>query len=381
MWISLRPLDTLFFKDGKPFSMGEDTWAEGLFPPPPSVFLGAVRTAVLGLQPEVIARLGTNDPTSNIRIDDVQIAYNEPNEFRFICPLDLVKRKDANQFHLLKLKRSNYLTSNTLEQLLVNEKLYEIESCGAHHWLDHSSFGEYLNGDTPGSPTTFRVTSEPKIGIGRNREVNAASEAMLYRVGMQRFSDEEGNHLFFNLKVEGLPESSRQLWERGEMPFMKLGAESKAVLCEVLHNFSPPAFLPKFDRDDRYFKWVLATPTIFQHPEQKKFPARQYGWIPSFIDPDTWEGYWQGRRVKLVSAAVGKPQSIGGFDMLKKEPKPMLKMVPAGSVYFFRLLDEDEDISAFANSLSGPMSVTDVKSEEGFGLAYLGKVDSQLPNN
>ena len=47
MTIQLDALDTLFFKDGKPFSLGEETWADGIFPPPPSVVYGATRTALI----------------------------------------------------------------------------------------------------------------------------------------------------------------------------------------------------------------------------------------------------------------------------------------------------------------------------------------------
>lgn len=378
MWISLRPLDTLFFKDGKPFSMGEDTWAEGLFPPPPSVFLGALRTAMLALQPEALSLLQSDDPTGKMRITNINIAYNEPNEFRFICPSDLVKKKNANTFSLLKLEKINRLSSNVLEQLLVNEEGHEVENCSSDQWLDYPSFAEYLNGDMPGDPTTFKVIAEPKIGIGRDRGLNAASEGMLYRVGMQRLADDEGNQLLFSIKIEGLPESIHQSFSSNGLSFMKLGAESKAVWGEIQGEFTPPEIMPTFNSGDRYFKLVFTTPTIFNHPAQKKNSTSRYGWIPAFIDPETWEGKWQGMRIKLVSAAVAKPQSIGGFDMLKKEPKPMLKVVPAGSVYIFRLLDEADDISEYANSLSGPVSITDEKTNEGFGLAYLGRVVYQL---
>jgi CRISPR/Cas system CMR-associated protein Cmr3 (group 5 of RAMP superfamily) len=43
----LRPYDKLFVKDGRPMSLEDDTAASGLFPPPPSVFFGALRSAVL----------------------------------------------------------------------------------------------------------------------------------------------------------------------------------------------------------------------------------------------------------------------------------------------------------------------------------------------
>jgi CRISPR-associated protein Cmr3 len=358
--------------------MGEDIWAEGLFPPPPSVFLGALRTAVLALQSEALSHLQSDDPTGNMQITDINIAQNDPHAFRFICPSDLVKKKSANKFSLLKLEKTSWLSSNYMERLLVNKEGYEVENCPPDHWLDNSSFAEYLKGVMPGDPTIFKIIAEPKIGIGRDRGLNAASEGMLYRVGMQRLADDYGNQLLFSIKINGLPESIRHSLSSNGLSFVKLGAESKAVWGELQEPFTPPDIMPTFDSRDRYFKLVFTTPAIFCHPAQKRNPAHRYGWIPSFIDPETWEGKWQGMPVKLISAAVGKPQSIGGFDMLKKEPKPMLKVVPAGSVYFFRLLDEADDISKYANGLQGPISLTDDKAHEGFGLAYLGRVVHQF---
>jgi len=43
--LRINPFDTFFFRDGKPFTMGDDSWADGIFPPSPSVIYGALRTA------------------------------------------------------------------------------------------------------------------------------------------------------------------------------------------------------------------------------------------------------------------------------------------------------------------------------------------------
>ena len=38
---------------------------------------------------------------------------------------------------------------------------------------------------------------------------------------------------------------------------------------------------------------------------------------------------------------MGKYTSIGGFDVERGRPKPMKRAVPAGSVYYFELLEGD----------------------------------------
>jgi CRISPR-associated protein Cmr3 len=37
----------------------------------------------------------------------------------------------------------------------------------------------------------------------------------------------------------------------------------------------------------------------------------------------------------LVSAVIGKPLAISGWDVANKRPKPLRHYVPAGSVYYF----------------------------------------------
>lgn len=74
--IEIQALDTLFFRDGKPFDMGDDNWAEGIFPPPPSVIYGALRSAYFAEHPENMALANTdNDPTKEIRINQIFIRY------------------------------------------------------------------------------------------------------------------------------------------------------------------------------------------------------------------------------------------------------------------------------------------------------------------
>ena len=81
-------------------------------------------------------------------------------------------------------------------------------------------------------------------------------------------------------------------------------------------------------------------------------------------------------RFKLIGAAVGRPRAYGGFDMRKHKPKPMRKAVPAGSVYFFRLLDVsladvfDELSEAFHGKQIADGRHCDL--EDGWGITLLG---------
>ena len=45
-WYAIDPLDVLLFRESKPFSPGEGSWAKGIFPPLPSTLFQALRSAL-----------------------------------------------------------------------------------------------------------------------------------------------------------------------------------------------------------------------------------------------------------------------------------------------------------------------------------------------
>ena len=72
MQIQIDPLDTLFFRDGKPFTMGEDSWASGIVPPYPSVIYGALRSAYFSNHiTELKKATKWDDPTMNLKIKGI----------------------------------------------------------------------------------------------------------------------------------------------------------------------------------------------------------------------------------------------------------------------------------------------------------------------
>ncbi|MDJ0618409.1 MAG: type III-B CRISPR module-associated Cmr3 family protein [Calothrix sp. MO_192.B10] len=55
-WYTITPLDILLFRDSKPFSPGEGSWAKGMFPPMPITMFQALRS----LLPERIQKAERN---------------------------------------------------------------------------------------------------------------------------------------------------------------------------------------------------------------------------------------------------------------------------------------------------------------------------------
>lgn len=337
MTIRIRAIDTLFFKDGKPFSMGEESWAESMFPPPPSALFGAIRTLYFTHNREEIPLINTaEDPTKNLEVKCINFSiYDSPY---FIAPRDLVRIKsDSNEkeFGLLRLTQTRGITNNGLPGMLDWEnKNQVVETCEG--LVTGRSLATYINNNqwrksTEVYPFNRYCSTEPKTGIGKNRQINVAEDGLLYRVGMKRFAfDDKENieYLFINLRISGLPDNKIP-----NCGLMKLGGEGKSAYYKLLQDDLTANF--SLSTKSRFFKMYLITPAIFKN-----------GWYPSWLKwsekDNTYEGEWQGLKLKLITAAIGKPLAIGGYDMYKKRPKPLFRAVPAGSVYYFHLEDNTQ---------------------------------------
>jgi CRISPR-associated protein Cmr3 len=338
--VALKAFDTLFFRDGKPFSMGEETWATGLFPPPLSVVYGALRTSYFSEHIGELKKANReDDPTLSLRINFS--AYHGGGKYFYPCPLDIVQKKEKKgepEYSLLELVERqadccSSLQGVELPMLLQSQQQVEVAS----GLIDEISLNEYLqNSLVP--PALLNMDNylreEPKVGISRNNLTGSADEGMLYRVGMKRM-------LELNLAVgySGLNITGR---------LMRLGGEGKSVSVSELNENQNVQGMSVLHKKDEFFKLYLATPAIFNE-----------GWRPA---PDKIPG------AKLVAAVIGKPLYIGGFDMKPKNgqrphPKPMRRAVPAGSIYYYQGIAEVQGDS-----------ISDYGYKQGYGIYYIGKV-------
>ena len=354
MKIKITALDTLFFRDGKPFSMGEETWATGQFPPMPSVFYGAIRSLYFSIFPEAFSNIENEDPSENLEINEITLWQSRDRLFP--CPSDLVEIKDMEEYQLLQLEDNKTDSSYPLSYLLKSDN--QVESLIGKAVLTEDEFkDEYLKGEQPTAVLKLEkfLLSEPKVGIGRNNITRTTEEGQLYRVGLNRLDNKEDGKLEFFIDFNGL-DFQEKLPKNG---FLKLGAENKVVAYSIIEKPNKEIEEVKIEKQ---FKLVLTSPAIFKN-----------GWFPDFLN-DEFEGDFQGAKVKLIAAATGRAISVGGYDMKNKRPKPMFKALPAGSTFYFEIID-----NATITLTDKPLKLNCVKGMEkqGFGIAYIGNIEVQ----
>lgn len=383
MRIEINAFDTLFFRDGKPFTMGEESWAEGIFPPPPSVIYGALRAAYFAHHPEDLSKAGKEgeDPTRNLKITDIALTFSNKRNFFYPVPADCAVKEnktdedeDDEKYELYRMKKKNdAYSSKSFSPLCADSKIDKLESASGFY-LSDSALSRYLNmidnADQEDKPMNIyknwveklsdHISVEPKIGIRRDRSTKTSEDGKLYRLGMRRLND-----VSFLIELE-LEDNSSQ--EKGggeqnpplrledllpEKGIIRLGGEGKTAYYEPpveswLLKSDPLSSENDVDKKGKSFVLYFKTPVLFE----------KYGYYPDFPD-----------KYRIVSMAMDKPLSIGGWDMKAKAPKPMKKFVPAGAVY---IVESDSDVSLGDFKKVCENLCSEEYKKQGYGLYYVG---------
>ena len=358
MTIRINPLDTFFFRDGKPFTMGSETWTDSLFPPSPSVFYGALRSCWLLNQKEGFSKDNIRDSES-LKIKGI---FLEIGGAVFLpVPKDFLqeKVKKSNRHTVVLGELSSVVSNKPINQVATKKDDIIVEEIEGNALFEDTQYENYLDKhdieNLQYKPAKDYIVKESKIGISRNIDTHTTEEGLLYRVDFNRF-DTTKSDIAFVIDFEGL--------DFPQQGTLRLGGEAKLAAYELINTTEIKA--PNVSSQSR-FKLCLATPTILEN-----------GWLPKWINKDTLIGEFGidvKIQVKLITAIIGKPISIGGFDIDKREPKLMYKAVPAGSVYQFELLkgSMEDAIKLFHGQAFSDEHLNE-HTKQGFGLTYIGKI-------
>lgn len=360
----IEPSDVWLFRTGRPFAADEQTRAASIFPPTPRTMQGALRSAYLAQkgvsftnQTTWPREIGSPDCFGDLQARGPLIARRGTDGVvspLFPLPLDIIKLKNSWQILSPCSDDRRHFAANLENGLL---PLLPLDDTGSTKfnggWLDDSDFLAYLRNESfpiDKNPIAEEMLfgRESRFGVQIDSHPKRPTEGMLYQVEYVRLHQDVG----LLVEVDGI-----SLQENG---LLQLGGEARAGRFEtVTANLTFPTQDRLKDKNKPLlFKLYLATPAIFGH-----------GWLPEHIDKKNLMGRWREIELTLVSAAIGKPQPIGGRDISKRDSqRDIYGAVPAGSVYFFETQASADDVfRAFDGQC-----VSDVAAQIGFGLGYVG---------
>lgn len=217
--------------------------------------------------------------------------------------------------------------------------------------------GEFL--DLPRKDARTHVKIDPKLGTSEDSKLfetvglDLSLKGELDGIDLAARIEDEGEFMDLASKIDS---------------FHTIGGERRLAHWRVDDNqrgWNFPSDLAQDFAGKKRVRMILASPAIFSDGWK---PGWLMGW-PKGKSPDYWPNELN---LKLVSACMGRWKPISGWSLEEKGAKPIRRLVPAGSVYFFEL-EGDEDASIVAKNL-WLKSVCDDEQDrkDGFGLALWG---------
>jgi CRISPR-associated protein Cmr3 len=354
----IEPVDVLILRGNKLFA-DAGSHGEALMPPWPSVAAGALRSRMLidaGIDPaafaagrewiaaELAAALGSVTQPGSFRIAHFGLARHTGKDgdaaFEPLLPLPADISVDE-QGHATTLQPTHLHAALASSHPLPLPPTLLQPTAGkpkAGLWLTGAGIAAWQQGQALSAAQRHWVAAselwslDSRLGIALEAGRNTVAEGQLYTSEAVALKPGVG----FVAHVTG----ADGLVPQGGL--LRFGGDGHAASLRACTAPLPPADVGALASAGR-FRLLLTSPGIF--PD---------GWRPPGMETD---GRWHfhGASARLASAALPRLETLSGWDVARRQPKPALRAVPTGSVYW---LDD----------FQGDPAALDVLANEGLAL-------------
>lgn len=381
---TIEPLDVLTGADSRP--LDDVGWARSaeLFP---TAFAGALRTLILregGYDFARGAKQGNRGAAAASFVGVPGASGNIAARFRFAGPLRTAHDRSGFLWPMPRtlLVREPVLASSEIDPL--GEYLSDlgdprdgvhilrapsVEHRDAERLLKLGDLAAVLRGEASlrtvqAFATHELVVEERRFGHRRSPGGVVEDGALFSRIGQRGRESFRAGHwrtsgfagLLGGFDGTDVPKHLRAIVQPGSEHVVRLGGDGRTA---IVRFSDATAFLkPLIDlgtntidglQSGTRIQIYLATPAVFKD-----------GWHPTLHD----------HGLRLIAAAVGRPQIIAGWDAAKGQPKPVRRAVSAGSVYIAEVENVDDARRFVANAHLGSISHDDPLY--GLGLCLIG---------
>jgi len=296
----------------------------------------------------------SNEERKKLKIKNVYLYQKENNVMNFLVPTPLdVYIDEYGKNYTSRVIKKDFLSNYELDYISVIDK-DNLEVADKSFIKVDSLFKSYqIHDELSLYPFDKLFKQDYKIGIQIDKKTKTAEESKLYRIDLTQFEEENESGFVVEYEFDG----KERFKDKG---ILKLGGEGKTAQFEIIEP-TTRSFKNldkqreesiKQIKEDGYFKLYFKTPAFLRSE-----------WKPNEI---------QG--LKLLSANVGKYLSIGGWDMETGKPKSMNRFIPAGSVYVYKVEDENLNIQEILQEELEKFE----ESYKGFGCFEILSVKEQL---
>lgn len=350
----VRPTDSLFVRGNLAFGdSGEH--GSGLMPPPPSLFAGAFRSALLGRDTQQLSSFLSQGRCSDAALDQCLGSPQEPGDFRVTwislaaepakgqqpepisaLPADLLML--GRQFVKLKpvAVAAGVQSAGDLPMRATLDSAKQEKPTGGMY-LRKNGLGQHLQGqpvqDVHGIEGKQLFVRDPRLGIGLDADARTAQDGQIYTTEGFAFSpkgSETGAPFASTGFLVGMQGVAGLMPDEG---VLRLGGDGRSAQYRRVPFTAPGA--PNGTAKPKRFRLLLQTPAVFTQ-----------GWLPQGVvrqNDGSYRLQGEGFSARLACAALGRREVVSGWDLYQWEPKPAQGAAPAGSVYWFDEFDGDFD--------------------------------------
>lgn len=394
--IIITPRDPLLFRDGRPFSSDPGSRAKSQGFPMPSTIIGSIRTRG-GTDNHGTWQKDLHNAVLNYAMQGpLLLASPQTPKLEHICvvaPLDAVML-DQNRIRILEPLQLESDEQTNLEVAPVGFAKIDSQDKSKpdgmpKYWHWHNFMNWLVRPkDFAIQPSDLGIQGpilETRTHVSLDAKTQTAQEGALFATSALEFTQlqsSKNQHTQYQLSDAIQYGIYTQITntETSEHHLFFLGGESRVAgfntqektLLPKLNDSESGQQIQKSVLQSRACRLVLLTPAYFA-----------YGWKPEYLLEERF-----GVTPQLMAAVVGKPQTISGWDYDLYKPKPTRRLVPAGSVYYFKLHGTDQAITEWLSNhwlqnISDETKKTEFSSafparKDGFGLCAIGTWNGQL---
>ena len=343
--IFIEPLDVLYLRGNKLFG-GAGDHGESLMPPWPSMAAGALRSRLMAdgaslasLAEFKLTRFGLARQTKQGETET-----ETKTEALWPLPADLIVTEDdlSNASYLRPTAAPTGIGSSHALPYLPALRASKPGKPVSGLWLSSAGIAAWLAGRPILAEHLIRSSKlwrvDPRLGIALDSATGSAADGKIYTTDTVALCDGVG-FVAVSAGHESLTKNC------SKSCLVRLGGDGRAARVSEVSAPLPVTDWERIEREQR-FRLILTTPGIFSA-----------GWQP------------EGIPATLLAASVSRAETVSGWDLVTKKPKPAQRIAPTGSVYWYGKLTDLNVLKALADN---GLSITDpLRRAEGFNHCFI----------
>ena len=325
----ITPHDVLFLRGNKDFGAA-GSFGEASMPPLPSVFAGALRSALLTRDgTDLVAFKNTPHPTlgtpsnpGNFYLRGLRLARTVRGTVECVYPMPAdvrVSISDAQKTNIRPIAPTvlhpKLQSSAATAQLAVLPEPTRSKPVNGS-WLSQTGWAAYLNGQALTASHLVKQSDlwqiQSRVGIGMSRATRSVEDGKLFTTEAVCFHAGVG----FVVDTAGADFAAVDL--------LRLGGDGRSAAMQAI---TAPTIAPDYTAiaQSKRCRLILTTPGLFAH-----------GWQPTGSSVINGELHLNlhGVSGRIVCAAVPRFDVISGFDLATRQPKTAERAAPTGCVYW-----------------------------------------------